>query len=105
MMILTAAQTTTFFTANDQMGIPTTTYAQFAHEEITQVQYLSDFDTATLKQHAENLRCPDGKISVDHENPGGTMMATPSFVFGVKLQKRIAVVLILQDHRMCLDCK
>ena len=61
-MVLTAAQTTAFFENANQMAIPTATVAQLGNEGITTVDDLIDFDEDSLKQIAENLRRPGGRI-------------------------------------------
>ena len=79
------------------MGIPATpTYAQLTVEEINLVGDLADFDKDTLKQLAENLRRPVGRIPDPTAGqpggaPAGATIPTPSFVFGAKSQKRIGV--------------
>ena len=91
-MVLTAAQTTTFFEHAEQMGIPHTTVVQLQSEEITLGADLTDFDKDSLQQMADNLRCPGG--CVPGPNPGappGSTIPTPPFVFGAKSQNHIAV--------------
>ena len=51
-MVLTAAQTTTFFKQQEQMGIPHNTVVQLQQEGITGV---ADFDKESLTQIADNL--------------------------------------------------
>jgi uncharacterized protein (DUF433 family) len=55
-MPITGAQTTVFFEAPDQMGIPNATVVQLAQEGIDTVDSLVDFDKATIEQIAANLR-------------------------------------------------
>ena len=91
-MVLTAAQTTTFFEHAEQMGIPHTTVVQLRSKGIDVVADLADFDKNSLQQLADNLRRPGGCIP--DPNPGappGATIPTPPFVFGAKSQKRIAV--------------
>ena len=57
-MVLTVAQTTTFFEHAEQMGIPHTTVLQLQSKGITLVADLADFDKDSLQQLADNLRCP-----------------------------------------------
>ena len=59
-MVLTAAQTTTFFEHADQMGIPHATVLQLQSEGITLVSDLADFNKDSLQQLADNLRRPGG---------------------------------------------
>ena len=89
-MVLTMAQTTTFFEHAKQMGIPHTTVVQLWSEGIDVVTDLADFDKDSLQQLADNLRCPGGCIP--DPNPGappGATIPTPPFVFGAKSQKHI----------------
>ena len=91
-MVLTAAQTTTFFEHAEQMGIPHATVMQLQSKGITLVADLADFDQDSLQQLADNLRCPGGRVP--DPNPGtppGSTIPTPPFVFGAKSQKCIAV--------------
>ena len=91
-MVLTAAQTTTFFEHADQMGIPHATVLSYNPKESILVSDLADFNTTSLKQLADNLRCPDGCVL--DPNPAaqpGSTIPTPPFVFGAKSQRRIAV--------------
>ena len=90
--MLTAAQTTAFFEAAAQMGIPHETVLQLQHEGISSVDDLADFDKDSLQQVADNLRRPGGRVP--DPNPGaapGATIPTPPFVFGAKSQKRLLV--------------
>ena len=91
-MVLTAAQTASFFENDDQMGIPHATVVQMQTEGITVVGDLEGFDKETLQQLADNLRRPGGRIPDPNPNavPGATI-PTPPFTFGAKSQKRLAV--------------
>jgi hypothetical protein len=89
-MVFTMAQTTAFFEAADQMGMPADTREQLANEGIDSVSDLSDFDKDTLTQVADNLRRPGGRIANPDPNaPPGATIAQPPFVFGAKTQKRL----------------
>ena len=91
-MVVTAAQTTAFFENPDQIGILHMMVIQLQVEGITGIQDLADFDKDTLQQLADNSRKPAGCIP--DPNPAaaaGTMIPTPSFVFGAKSQHRISV--------------
>ena len=91
-MVLTAAQNTAFFENPDQMGIPHATVVQLQVEGISTILDLADFDSETLKQLAENLRKPAGRIP--DPNPGaapGATIPTPPFTFGAKSQHRLGV--------------
>ena len=48
-MVLTAAQTTTFFESPDQMGIPHATMMQMQQEGIQTVADLADFEKQSLQ--------------------------------------------------------
>jgi hypothetical protein len=61
-MPLSVAQTTAFFEAAAQMGIPNVTVFQLQEEGITAINNLSDFDKDTIEQIAANLRRPAGRI-------------------------------------------
>ena len=93
-MVLTAAQTTAFFTDADQMGFPAQTYAHMATEGITTVDDLVDFDSKTLNQLAENLRKPPGRVPAPG-GPAGTTIPTPAFTFWRQIQKRLATAVDL----------
>jgi hypothetical protein len=89
-MVFTQAQTTAFFEAANQMGIPPDTREQLEFEGIETVSDLSDFDKDTLTQVADNLRRPGGRIPNPNLNaPAGATIAQPPFVFGAKAQKRL----------------
>jgi hypothetical protein len=91
-MVLTAAQTATFFEDASHMGIPHDTVVQMRQEGIETVSDLADFDKDALQQLADNLRRPGGRVP--DPNPGaapGATIPTPSFVFGAKSQKRLLV--------------
>ena len=77
-MVLTAAQTTAFFEAADQMGIPHATVIQLQVEGMTSLPDLADFDKDTLQQLTDNLRKPGGRVP--DPNPGtapGATIPTP----------------------------
>ena len=89
-MVFTAAQRTVFFENNDQMGIPLATLVQLQDEGITHRDDLVDFDKDTIKQIADNLRCPARRIP--DPTPGaaaGVTIPTPPFVFGAKSIMRL----------------
>jgi len=93
-MVLTAAQVTLFFEDAAHMAIPANTRAQLQQEGIITVEDLSDFDVSELKQIAENLRKPAGRIPDPAAGavggpPLGATVPTPPFVFGAKNQLRL----------------
>ena len=83
----TNAQTTAFFQANNQMGIPAETRERIKDEGIENVGDLIDFDKEAIKLIAESLQRPAGRI-LDPNDPDATI-PTPPFVFGAKSQKRL----------------
>ena len=89
-MVLTAAQVTAFFELPAGMAIPHETRIQLQEEGIDDVGDLVDFDKETLKQVADNLRRPGGRVP--NPDPGaaaGAMIPTPPFIFGAKSQMRL----------------
>ena len=91
-MVLTAAQTTSFFENTDQMGVQHATVVQLALEGIQTVDNLADFDKEALQQLADNLRRPGGRVP--NPEPGaaaGSTILTPAFVFGAKSQKHLGI--------------
>ena len=89
-MVLTAGQISTFFTDSNHMHIPVATVAQLAHEGIDMPSDLEDFEKDSLKQVADNLRNPGGRVNNPDANaPRGSTIAKPPFVFGAKSQKRL----------------
>ena len=82
-MVHTAAQMTTFFKDDEQMGIPHTTVIQLQTEGITTVGDLADFEKDSLQQIADNLHCPGGRIpDPDTNTAAGATIPTPTFTFG-----------------------
>ena len=88
-MVFTVAQTTAFFEDAAQMGIPNATRIQLQVEGIDAVSDLSEFDSEDLKQIADNLRRPSGRVPVDPNNPNGPTIPTPPFEFGAKSLNRL----------------
>ena len=68
-MVLTVAQTTTFFEHAEQMGIPHATVVQLQSEGITLVADLADFDNDSLQQLADNLRHSGGHVPDPTQGP------------------------------------
>ena len=79
-MVLTVAQTTSFFENADQMAIPHATVLELVNEGIDTVDGLEEFDNDTIDQIANNLRRPAVAPAGGHH-----------FVFGAKSQKRLKV--------------
>jgi hypothetical protein len=103
-VVFTQVQTTTFFEAADQMGIPQDTREQLEQEGIETASDLSDFDKDTLTQVAENLRRPGGRIpNSDPNAPAGATIAQPPFVFGAKSQKRLLAACNLVRYYEMID--
>jgi hypothetical protein len=74
------------------MAIPHATVLQLSHEGIDAVSDLSEFDMSSLKQIADNLRRPGGRVADPSPGAGaGATIPTPAFVFGAKSQMRIEV--------------
>ena len=91
-MVLTAAQTTSFFEHADQMGVQHARVIQLALEGIQTVDDLADFDKKALQKLADNLHRPGGRVP--NLNPGvaaGSTIPPPAFVFGAKSQKRLCI--------------
>ena len=61
-MVLTNAQKTSFFEDALKMSIPHATVVELANEGIKEPSDLSEFDTSTIKQIADNLRRPGGRV-------------------------------------------
>ena len=104
-MVLTAAQTMSFFENAEQMGIPHATVVQLGIEGIVTVGDLADFNKDSLQQLADNLRKPGGRIA--DPNPAavaGAMIPTPAFVFGAKSQKRLGVACDLVRYYDAVGC-
>jgi len=83
-MVLTAAQRTAFFENPDQLGIPHDTFLHLVNDGIENENDLVDFDEASIKQIAENLRRP----------PGGG----PALQFGAKSQARLTTACDLMRY-------
>ena len=93
-MVLTNAQNAAFFHADDQMALPLATIAQLAFEGINVVGDLTEFDEEGLKQVADNLRRPAGRMPDPTIGQAGGVVAgatipIPPFVFGAKSQARL----------------
>ena len=104
-MVLTMAQTTTFFEHADQMGIPHTTVMQLCAKGIDAVADLADLNKDSLQQLADNLRRPGGRVLDPNPGaPAGATIPTPPFVFGAKSQKQIAITCDLVRFYATVGC-
>ena len=88
-MVLTAAQTTSFFENADQMGVQHAAVIQLALEGIQMVDDLADFDKEALQQLAG--RPGDRVPNPDPGAAAGSTISTPTFVFGAKSQKHLVI--------------
>ena len=90
-MVFTAAESVAFYMDDDQMAMHADTMTQLSVEGIDEVEDLADFEEESLKQVAENLRRPAGRIPDPNPpatNPNATI-PTPPFQFGAKTQTRL----------------
>ena len=87
-MVLTAVQVTAFFTEEAQMGLLAATRVRLQKEGLTSVDDLLDFLPADIKQLAETMKKPGGRIA--DPNDADATIPTPPFPFGAKSQKRLA---------------
>ena len=84
----TNAATIAFFTANDQMAIPTRTCQQLATEGITLVDDLAEFEDADFKQVAYNLSHPP---PVPNQAVPPVLVPQQPFILGAKSLRRLKV--------------
>ena len=89
-MVLTAVQTTNYFTQATQIGVPAATLDRLQQEGIASPVHLKDFDDEALKIVKENLQCPATRIADPNLNANGATIPTPAFVFGARSQARLA---------------
>ena len=74
------------------MPILNATVVQLANEGIATVADLLDFDKESLRQIADNLRRPGGRVPDPTPGaPSGVSIPQPPYVFGAKLQMRLEV--------------
>ena len=89
------------------MAIPARTRVQLATEGINHPDDLLEFKSDGLKQIAENMRRPTGRIPDPNAGqpggpPLGTTISTPPFVLGAKSQQRlIAAADIVRYYDAC----
>ena len=86
--MLTANQVTVFFEQETQMGLLAATRVRFQKKRFTSVDDLFDFLPVDIKQLAETIKKPEGRIA----DPNDTDATIPIslFPFGAKSQKRFA---------------
>ena len=90
-MVITNAQTASFFQDNDQMAIPNATVVQLATEGIALIDDLSDFTDDEFTQLASNLRNPPGIPNPNLAAGGPAIVPVPAFVLGAKSLKRLKI--------------
>eukprot|EP00957_Ditylum_brightwellii_P153374 11673457-Ditylum_brightwellii.AAC.1 len=86
------------------MNIPHATVVQLVSKGSNAVGDVADFDKSSIKQIAENLRRPAGRIL--DPTPGaapGATIPTPSFTFGAKSQQRLLVACELVQYYDTVD--
>ena len=72
------------------MGLLPRTRNQLTEEGITSASDLAEFDKESMKQVAENLRRPGGRVAdPDPNSAAGATIPTPPFTFGAKTQLRL----------------
>ena len=84
-MVVTAAQTTGFFSEPGQMALPAATRIVIAQEGLEDLADLVEFDEQSLKQITDNLRHPGGRVP--DPNPNATTGATISDS-GLRLRRK-----------------
>ena len=96
------------FFANE-MELKTSTITQIQLEGISTPKDLADFHESDMKQLADNLRRPPGRIE-EEGRKAGTVVTVPGFVFGAKTQQRmIAAAKLIRYYKMIgrpltIDC-
>jgi hypothetical protein len=104
-MVVTVAQNNAFFTDGDQMSLNQLTFNRLVHEGIQVINDLVDFDEDSLKQVAENLRRPAGRmpdptIGQAGGAAAGATIPIPPFPFGAKSHTRlVAATELLRFYR------
>ena len=84
-MVWTAAQTTSFFKDNTQMGINNCTQLQLVNEGIEYVDDLGEFTNDDLDQIAKNLRQPGSTLDA---TTNALVLTTP-FTIGARSITRL----------------
>ena len=85
-MVITTAQTTTFFTEPGYMAVPASTPVAITQEGLEDLADIVEFDEKNLKQITNNLRRPGGCVSDPDPNAAaGATILTPDCVFGAKI--------------------
>ena len=81
-MVITAAQTTAFFSELGQMALYAATRIVIAQEGLEDPADIVEFDERSLKQITDNLRRPGGRVpDPDPNAAAGATIPTPAFVF------------------------
>ena len=89
-MVITAAQTTAFFSEPGQMALPAATRIAISQEGLKDLADLVEFDERSLRQITDNLRRPGGRVPDPNPNASaGATIPTPAFVFSAKSQLRL----------------
>ena len=93
-MAFNPAERAAFYINADQMGLAAATVTALAAEGIDNPADLIEFEEEGMRQVAENLRRPPGRIQDPNPpaaNPNATI-PTPPFAFGAKSQGRLLVM-------------
>ena len=104
-MVITNAQNLSFFIDGDQMALNQITFNRLAGEGIQVINDLVDFDEDSLKQVAENLRRPAGRmpdptIGQVGGAVAGATIPIPPFALGAKSHTRlVAATELLKFYR------
>ena len=85
-MVLTALQTNTFFTSNNQMALDQATKNQLVGEGIDTVEDVAVFEEGEFKQLVKNLRKP---LEIQDPNNPGQLIRQAPFVLNAKSLNRL----------------
>ena len=106
MMVLTADQTTAFFTEAKHMALSTETQVATAEEVLEDLACLVEFDYGSLKHITDSLRRPGGCIHDPNPNAApGSMIPTPTFIFGAKSQLRLKADIEISKYYKTNGCE
>ena len=104
-MVLSSAQTNTFFEYLAHMAFPRPTVVYLQQEGILIVNDISNFNKTTIKQLAVKLRFPAGHVK--HPNRPDNldaMIPTSTFVFGARSRTRLTIAAKLVRYYDTVDC-